>query len=40
MAYDLSANLAAMKLNVLNGKVSGSSLIPHQAPPAQELPGS
>ena len=27
MAYDLSANLAAMKLNVLNGKVSGSSLI-------------
>jgi DNA-binding beta-propeller fold protein YncE len=27
MAYELSANLAAMKLNVLNGKVSGSSLI-------------
>ena len=27
MAYDLSANLAVMKLNVLNGKVSGSSLI-------------
>ncbi len=27
MAYDLSANLAAMRLNVLNGKVSGSSLI-------------
>ncbi len=27
MAYDVSANLAAMKLNVLNGKVSGSSLI-------------
>ena len=27
MAYDLSANLAVMKLNVLNGMVSGSSLI-------------
>ena len=27
MAYELSANLAAMKLNVLNGKVSGSSLV-------------
>jgi hypothetical protein len=27
MAYELSANLAAMKLNVLNGQVSGSSLI-------------
>jgi hypothetical protein len=27
MAYDLSANLAAMKLNVLNGSVSGSSLV-------------
>jgi hypothetical protein len=27
MAYDLSANLAAMKLSVLNGKVSGSALI-------------
>jgi 6-phosphogluconolactonase (cycloisomerase 2 family) len=27
MAYELSANLAAMKLNVLHGKVNGSSLI-------------
>jgi DNA-binding beta-propeller fold protein YncE len=27
MAYDLSVNLAVMKLNVLNGNVSGSSLI-------------
>ena len=27
MAYDLSAQLAAMKLNVLNGRVSGSSLV-------------
>ncbi len=27
MAYDLSANLAAMKLNVLNGKVNGTSLV-------------
>jgi DNA-binding beta-propeller fold protein YncE len=27
VAYDLSAQLAAMRLNVLNGKVSGSSLI-------------
>ena len=27
MAYDLSSNLAAMELNVLNGKVGGSSLI-------------
>ena len=27
MAYDLSAQLATMKLNVLNGKVGGSSLI-------------
>jgi hypothetical protein len=30
MAYDLSGQLAAMKLNVLNGKVDGSSLISAQ----------